>query len=160
MDRDAAVIAIWRGTDSFRAEYADLRIEDRSLFACGTQIGIAPEPYLVSYRLEPDRLEVSVEGGPALQLELEDHDAFDLGFSPLFNSIPVLRDDLHRGGAPRDYVMAWVSVPDLSVERSEQRYEPLEPGRVRFRAGTFVADLELDAHGLVRSYEGLAERMA
>jgi hypothetical protein len=154
------VIVVWRGLDAFRAEYAEARIEDRRLFAHGIQIGVSPEPYALRYRLEPGLLEVSVDGGVSLELELGDHDAFDLGFSPLFNSIPVLRDDLHRGGEPRDYVMAWVSVPDLVVERSVQRYEPLAPGQIRFRAGAFVADIEFDGQGFVRRYEGLAERMA
>jgi uncharacterized protein len=154
------VILVWRGLDDFRAEYADARVEDRRLFSDGIQIGVSPEPYVLRYRLEPGLLEVAVDGGRSLRLELGDHDAFDLGFSPLFNSIPVLRDDLHRGGEARDYVMAWVSVPALAVERSEQRYEPVSPGRVRFRAGSFAAELELDEAGFVRRYEGLAERMA
>jgi hypothetical protein len=38
---------------------------------------------------EPARLAVEIDAGPSLELGLGDHDAFDLGFSPLFNSIPV-----------------------------------------------------------------------
>ena len=56
--------------------------------------------------------------------------------------------------------MAWVSVPDLAVSASEQRYEPLDRGVVRFRSGSFSADLELDADGFVVRYPGLAERVA
>jgi hypothetical protein len=153
------MIAVWRGLDAFRAEYADIRIESSALWARGTQVGTDPTPYLLRYVLEPGRLSAEVDGGASLELELAGHDAFDLGFSPLFNSIPILRDSLQHGGDARDYVMAWVSVPDLTVERSEQRYEPLGTGRIRFRAGDFVAGLELDEHGLVRRYEGLAERV-
>jgi hypothetical protein len=54
--------------------------------------------------------------------------------------------------------MAWVSLPDLKVHRSEQRYEHLAPGRVRFSSDGFTADLELDADGLVITYPGLARR--
>jgi uncharacterized protein len=151
---------VWRGLDAFRAEYADVRIDGRQLFARGTQVGIEPEPYLLRYRLEPGRLTAEIDGGPSLDLELGGRDAFDLAFSPLFNSIPVLRDGLHEGGEARDYVMAFVAVPELAVEESPQRYEPLAPGSVRFRSGDFVADLELDRDGLVRRYEGLAERIA
>jgi hypothetical protein len=154
------VIVVWRGLDALRTEYADVRFDDKGLFAHGTQVGIEPKPYLLRYRLEPRRLAVEIDAGPSLDLDLGDHDAFDLGFSPLFNSIPVRRDGLHRGGAARDYVMAWISVPDLAVEASMQRYEPLGPGLIRFRAGDFVADLTFDPDGLVRRYEGLAERMA
>jgi hypothetical protein len=56
--------------------------------------------------------------------------------------------------------MAWVSLPDLQVHRSEQRYEHVRPGVVRFSSDDFVADLELDAHGLVRTYPQLARRVA
>jgi uncharacterized protein len=151
---------VWRGLDAFRTEYAEVRIEGQRLFARGTQVGLEPEPYLLRYRLEPGRLVAEIDGGPSLELELGRHDAFDLAFSPLFNSIPVLRDSLHQGGEARDYLMAFVSVPELTVEESSQRYEPLEPGRIRFRSDDFVADLELDEDGLVRRYEGLAERVA
>jgi hypothetical protein len=153
-------MVVWRGLDAFRTEYAEVRIDGEHLFACGTQVGIDPEPYLLRYRLEPGRLAVELDAGRSLELELGGHDAFDLAFSPLFNSIPVLRDGLHEGGDARDYLMAFVSVPELAVEESPQRHEPLGPGRIRFRAGDFVADLELDQDGLVRRYEGLAERIA
>src|SRR5258708_26156618 len=46
----------------------------------------------------------------------------DLALSPLTNTMPVLRHGLLEGGGPIDFVMAWVSVPDLSVHRSGQRY--------------------------------------
>src|SRR6266571_8511097 len=46
----------------------------------------------------------------------------DLGLSPLTNSMPVLRHGLLRGGGPVDLLMAWVSVPDLHVYPSRQRY--------------------------------------
>jgi hypothetical protein len=82
----------------------------------------------------------------------------DLAFSPLFNSLPVLRDRLHQRGVARDYVMALVGVPNLAVSKSEQRYLPLEDGTVRFRSGSFSADIEFDQDGFVRSYPGLAER--
>jgi uncharacterized protein len=51
----------------------------------------------------------------------------DLGFSPLTNTMPVLRHDLHRRAGRVDFVMAWISVPDLRVHASHQRYEHLEP---------------------------------
>ena len=53
-----------------------------------------------------------------------------------------------------------MSLPDLKVHRSEQRYEHLEPGLVRFSSDGFVADLVLDADGLVITYPGLARRVS
>lgn len=85
----------------------------------------------------------------------------DLAFSPLTNAMPVLRDRLHRGGDPRDYEMAWVSLPDLAVRHSAQRYEPMAQGRVRYvaRDSDFRAELELDEDGLVATYEHMAEQV-
>jgi len=125
----------------------------RPLRARGTQIGAT---YELRYELEEPKLQAEIVGGPTVELELgEDRDHFDLGYSPLFNSLPVLAGLEGR----RDYVMAWVSVPDLTVSRSEQRYERLGPHAVRFASDSFTADLELDQDGLVLRYPGLAERV-
>ena len=85
----------------------------------------------------------------------------DLGFSPLTNSLPVLRERLLDGGDPHEFVMAWVSVPDLAVKRSEQRYEPLARGQIRYvgRHRDFTAELEFDSDGFVVRYPQLAERV-
>jgi uncharacterized protein len=147
---------VWTGLDAVRSEIAHVVVEDGRLRARGTQIGTEPRPYELRYEVDGGRLAVEVVGGPSAELGLDGADWFDLGFSPLFNSFPVLADGLHRGGAPRDYVMRWVDVPSLEVSRSEQRYEPVRPGVVRFRSGTFTADVELDGDGFVVRYPGLA----
>jgi uncharacterized protein len=91
----------------------------------------------------------------------------DLGRSPLTNTMPVLRCGLLEPGAePQDFVMAWVSVPDLAVHRSEQRYEPVSADAdgavVRYvgRHREFVGELRFDRRGLVVHYPELAERVA
>jgi putative glycolipid-binding protein len=148
---------VWRGVDAPRMEVAHVAPEGDRLRAQGTQIGAG---YELRYQLEEPRLRLEVVGGRSLELELEvGRDHFDLEYAPLFNSLPVLRHGLHRGGEPRDFVMALVSVPSLEVESSEQRYEPFAPGLVRFRAGDFSAMLELDDDGFVMRYPGLAERV-
>jgi hypothetical protein len=83
----------------------------------------------------------------------------DIGFCPLTNTMPIVREGLMEGKGPFDYVMAWVSVPDLRVIRSEQRYEPIAARRVRYVSGrrSFVAELELDENGFVERYQHLAE---
>ena len=90
----------------------------------------------------------------------------DLGFSPLTNLMPVRRHTLHRRPGAIDLLMAWVSVPDLGLHASHQRYE-----HVRRRAneavvryvdlGThrgFTSELVLDNDGLVLVYPQLARR--
>jgi hypothetical protein len=92
----------------------------------------------------------------------------DLGFSPLTNTMPVLRHGLHRQPGRVDFVMVWISVPDLGVHTLHQRYEHVgansDGATVKYASmedgrETFTADLELDAEGLVRHYPGLARRV-
>lgn len=146
---------VWSGSDAPRMEIARVEVDGDDLRAEGTQIGVA---YELRYRLEDGALELEIVGGRSQRVEPGAADFVDLGFSPLTNTLPILRDRLHRGGGSRDYVMALVDVPSLEVSRSEQRYEPLGPNVVRFSSGDFEAELELDEDGFVVRYPGLAER--
>ena len=146
----------WEGEGAPRMEVAHVMRHGPDLTAVGTQL--APV-YELHYRLEQEKLSLEVVGQRSLEIGLGDADFFDLGWSPLFNSLPVLRDGLLVPGAPRDYVMRWVDVPSLEVSRSEQRYEPLGDGLVRFRAESFTVDIHFDADGFVVTYPGLARRV-
>jgi len=128
-----------------------------ALRAAGTQVGVA---YELRYELEAELLRLELVGKRRVEVPIDGLDFFDLGNSPLFNSLPALRDGLLAAGAPRDYVMRWVSVPELEVKEARQRYEPLGDGVVRFSSGDFVADIRFDDDGLVGHYPGLAERLA
>jgi len=89
----------------------------------------------------------------------------DLGLSPLTNSMPVLRHGLLRGGGPLDFLMAWVSVPDLAVYASRQQYsfvrnrDKMAIVRYRSLVSDFTADLSFDSDGLVIDYPGIGRRM-
>ena len=146
---------IWSGLDGWRAEIAHVEAGGEVLSASGTQIGIA---YELRYELTQQLLRLEVVGGARRELDLGGADFFDLGYSPLLNSLPVLRDGLLAGGPARDYVMAFVAVPSLDMTRAQQRYEPLGNRVVRFRSGDFTADLEYDEDGFVVCYPGLAIR--
>jgi uncharacterized protein len=191
-------VAVWRGIDAWRAEYADVWLHWDRLIARGAQLGVEPEPYRLQYALDTAsgfataRLTVDASGaGWSRRLDLvRDDDGSwhvsadatgeaalpppggepdavagaidcDLAFSPLTNTMPILRERLLEGVGPVDLTMAWVSVPDLQVHRSEQRYEPIDERRVRFvgEDGTFAAELELDDNGLVVRYPELAEHV-
>jgi hypothetical protein len=147
---------VWNGLDAPRMEIARVDVHAKELRADGTQIG---RFYELRYRLEHGTLELEVIGGPSRRVEPGEADFVDLGFSPLTNTLPILRDGLNQGATARDYVMALVEVPSLSVSLSEQRYEPVSRGTVRFRSGEFSALLELDDDGFVLDYPGLAERL-
>lgn len=138
-------------------EVAHVERRGFDLTAVGTQLG---PTYQLRYRLQPGRLSLEVVGQRSVEVELADADFFDLGWSPLFNSLPVIRDELLEGGPARVYEMRWIDVPSLTVSLSEQRYEPLGDGRVRFSAGDFVADIRFDRAGFVLEYPGIAVRVS
>jgi hypothetical protein len=90
----------------------------------------------------------------------------DLGLSPLTNTMPVLRHGLLAGGGPVDLVMAWVSVPDLSVHRDAQRYTFVRPAAhsgsgaiINYSSDGFSADITFDAAGFVVDYPGIGTRV-
>jgi hypothetical protein len=146
--------AIWRGLDEPRMEIAHV---ESWKCAHGTQIGVA---YEVRWQLEGTSLRLEHVAGRSVELELGDADFFDVLASPFFNSLPVMRDGLLEGGPAREYTMSFVQVPELTAERSLQCYEPLGERTVRYRSGSFEADIEFDADGLVTLYHGYLERIA
>ena len=145
----------WIGDGAPRMEVAHVERHGRQLTASGTQLGAG---YELRYRLEPQALSLDLVGERSVEIALGEADFFDLGWSPLFNSLPVIRDGLLHSGAPRDYVMRWIEVPSLELSESRQRYEPLGNARVRFRSGSFSADIQFDNDGFVVSYPGIARR--
>jgi uncharacterized protein len=145
----------WLGDGASRMEVAHVERVAPEFVASGTQLGVT---YELRYRLEQGALRLELVGERTLELELDDADFFDLGWSPLFNSLPVIRDRLLEPGPPRDYLMRWVDVPSLGVNVSDQRYEPLGNGVVRFRAGDFVSDITFDPDGFVVNYPGIGAR--
>lgn len=147
---------VWLGDGAPRMEVAHVEQTEPDFTASGTQLGIT---YELRYRLERGVLRLELVGERTLEVELDGADFFDLGWSPLFNSLPVIRDRLLlQAGPPRDYLMRWVDVPSLEVRASEQRYEPLGNGVVRFRAGDFIAEITFDTAGFVTSYPGIGAR--
>lgn len=145
----------WGGDGAARMEVTRVEQTEPEFVASGTQLGVV---YDLRYRLERAALRLELVGERTLELELDGADFFDLGWSPLFNSLPVIRDRLLEPGPPRDYLMRWVEVPSLEVSVSEQRYEPLGDGVIRFRAGDFVSDITFDADGFVVNYPGIGAR--
>jgi hypothetical protein len=143
---------VWRGIDEPRMEIARAELDRGELSANGTMIGAG---YELRYELEPGRLQARVVDGPEVDVSLEGADYFDLNFSPLFNTLPLL-DGLERA---TDFAMTFVRVPSLEVERSEQKYEPLGDRLVRYSSGDFAAEIEFDEDWFVTRYQHLAERV-
>jgi len=144
---------VWRRLDEPGMEIVHIESLER---ASGTQLGLA---YELRWRLDGDRLELEVVGGAERSVELGDHDFFDVYASPFFNSLPVQRDGLLTEGPERVYTMAFVDVPSLEVSALEQRYTPRGDRVVGYASGSFAADIEFDADGLVSLYHGFLERL-
>jgi hypothetical protein len=139
---------LWRGLDAPRMEIVRVEGLDR---AEGTQIGIA---YELHWKLDGAVLELTMNGGPVIRVELDGADFFDLHHSAFFNSLPVGRDGLLReGAAAREYTMRFVRVPELTTELAWQRYEPLGNRVVRYRSSGYQADITFDAEGFVILYQ-------
>lgn len=87
----------------------------------------------------------------------------DFGLSPLTNTMPVLRSGLLQGGGPVEHLMAWVSVPDLGVQPSQQTYTFVrrdgEHSIVNFASPGFTEDIVFDADGLVVDYPSIGRRV-
>lgn len=145
---------VWRRLDKSGMEIAHVESLDD---ASGTQIGVA---YELRWRLAGLRLELEIVGGREATVELEDADFFDVFASPFFNSLPVVRDGLLEAGPPRDYVMCFVRVPELTAAPSRQRYTPRGNRVVGYSSGSFAADIEFDADGFVTLYHGFLERVS
>lgn len=84
----------------------------------------------------------------------------------MINTMPVLRHRLLAAGSRADdFLLVWISVPDLHVHPSSQRYKHVRelgerPAVVLFEsvgeAENFHAELEFDADGRVVDYLQLA----
>jgi uncharacterized protein len=145
---------VWRGLDAPRMEIVHVESLDR---AHGTQIGIA---YELRWKLDGPVLELALDDRRGIRVELGGADFFDLGHSAFFNSLPVARDRLlGQGAAAREYTMRFVRVPELTVEASRQRYEPLGNRVVRYRSNGYQADITFDADGFVALYQDYLERV-
>lgn len=89
----------------------------------------------------------------------------DLQFSPLSHTTPVLRNGLHEGEGTVELVAVGVSVPDLVVRPSRQRYTHLGEAPdgevVRFDDvdADFTAEIVFDADALVLDCTGVARRI-
>jgi hypothetical protein len=180
---------MWQGYGAPSLEIARVDLGDGVLSARGGAIRAAPEPWTVSYELETTegfvttslavtawgadwsrslRLhrgadgEWTAEPGGALR-GLDGALDCDLAYCCLTNTMPVLRNRLHGRVGSVNLVVAWVSLPDLAVHVSRQRYTHLARASggavVKFESGQFAAEVEFDTFGFVRDYPGLARRV-
>jgi uncharacterized protein len=103
---------------------------------------------------------VWTDGSGAELPELADALDCDLVSSALFNMMPIARSGLHERPGRQEFLMAWVSVPDLVVTPSRQVYGHVRPGVVSFESeGGFTAEVEVDPDGYALRYPLVAVRI-
>jgi hypothetical protein len=86
----------------------------------------------------------------------------DISATPLTNTLPIKRTDLKIGESVNISVVYFL-IPEMQVERSEQRYTRLETDVYKFEenglfAG-FTADLRFDSNGFLVDYPDLFGRI-
>lgn len=132
-------------------------------------------PYVARYRIQVDQawrtraveLELENDGRRALSLlrnpsgewmrdgqplnGFEDCVDIDIEWSPSTNTLPIRRLGMAVGQSVT-LTATWIRLPPLEIQRLDQSYERVAEDRYRYRSGRFVADLELDADGLVVHY--------
>lgn len=183
-------VLVWRSTGAAGMEMAAVELAPDSMSVRGATIATAPEACFLSYELEAgqgyvttslsimawgsgwsrtlelrrrhDGVWISQPGGylPALDGALD----CDVAGCCLTNTMPLLRHRLHERSGSMDFLMAWISLPDLTVHASRQRYthlarRPVGGALVRFQSSTVSVDLEIDTSGFVIAYPGLASRV-
>ena len=103
-------------------------------------------------------------------VDVHSHAADGIVHPPLRQAQPLLAQGVTTfvanpdGGGPVDFTMAWVSVPDLAVRPSLQRYTAIRVDGdrhiVRYEdEDGFMADIVFDPDGLVLDYPSLARRL-
>lgn len=164
-------LVLREGRDEIVAQAAVVGDEEGARF--GARFRIACDP---AWRVR--RVEVEAVGGPSVVLtadgaghwrdgagaprpELEGAIDVDLPMTPFTNTLPIRRLDL-RAGESADLRVVYIVMPQGSITVSPQRYTCLEPRR-RYRYGSldadFVAEIEVDADGLVVTYPDLFRRV-
>ncbi len=179
---------VWAVTETAGFESCWLTANGLALHAEGHAVAQSPTPYWLSYTLDTDdraattRMTVTaITGSTRHELDLrrtgsqwtvdgvarpdlDDALDCDLAFSPLTNTMPILRTDLHRSPGHADFHMAFIEVPSLEVTLSLQSYTHLtttpDGASVRFTSGTYTQDLLVDLDAMVVTYPTMAQRVS
>jgi hypothetical protein len=101
-----------------------------------------------------------IDGRP--RADLDGCEEIDLSITPFCNTLAVRRFGPPPGAAG-ELTTLYLGFPDDSPVPSRQRYERLEDRVFKYvdlgRFSGFEARITVDEHGLVRTYEGLFERI-
>ncbi|HLZ62404.1 MAG TPA: putative glycolipid-binding domain-containing protein [Ktedonosporobacter sp.] len=170
-------------------EQLDLMENEMGVVADSLVLGVEQAPFRLWYQVRADskwnvrecHLQVGGEKGRVVHLYSDgmghwndgDGEAYanldgcldvDITVTPFTNTLPIRRL-LLAPGQSADLLVAYISVPDLSVRAAQQRYTCLSRtasgGLYRYEGleSGFTADLRVDAQGLVVDYPGIWRRV-
>lgn len=86
----------------------------------------------------------------------------DIWPTPLTNSFPLWRSPLQLRQR-KEFLMAWVAAPDLTVQAKQQAYTRLADRLYLFESldgSGFKAELSVDEDGLITDYPGIFKRVS
>ena len=180
-------VLFWRRTDVEGLERLELEIQPDSVSAISTVICLEAGGFRLEHRWQLDpawRAQIvtierwNTQGVGFLRLEragsgwlvdgvarpdLDGAEEPDLSVTPFCNTFPIRRTPA-GAGASLTLDTCFIDAAAMTVVRSRQRYDRLAPDRLRYvdlgHASGFTAELRVDEHGLVLSYEHLFERVA
>ncbi|MFP2956736.1 putative glycolipid-binding domain-containing protein [Myxococcus sp. 1LA] len=178
---------VWRRLLSPGSEYFELRARPEGWVLAGSVVLVDEGlPHFVEYSVTTNAAwetqEVHVlrrngDGEARLQLRVDaerrwwkgDEEVvhlrgcpdIDVACTPSTNTLPIRRLGLEVGQAA-DVRAAWIRIPSLALEVLPQRYTRLTETRYRYESngGRFVAEVDVDADGIVTNYPPGWERVA
>jgi hypothetical protein len=115
-----------------------------------------------SLHLQSDGKGRWTDGGGRAWPELDDCLDIDIWPTPFTNTFPIRRQPL-AVGERREFVMAWVSAPALTVRPMRQGYTRLADRLYLYEnleGSGFRAELPVDEDGVVLDYQGVFRRAA
>ncbi|KAB0678122.1 putative glycolipid-binding domain-containing protein [Aureimonas leprariae] len=152
-----SVVVGERGGSPYGASY---RIRcDAGWRVAGFEVGDATGRRLAMTSPEPGRWQ-DAEG--RARAEFDGCIDIDLSATPFTNTLPIRRLELTEAQGAIELAMLYVPFDTLEPIRDAQRYSAIEDGRLcRYEASdrSFVAELPLDADGLVTDYPTLFRRL-
>jgi hypothetical protein len=156
---DSVVLAFDEDGGPFRLAYQ--LAWDESWQLREAQLVVTTERATRSLRLETDGRGRWRTGDARLLPELEGCLDIDIWPTPFTNSFPIRRQPMAIGER-REFLMAWVSAPTLTVHRAPQAYTRLADRLYLFESldgDGFRAELPLDEDGIVLDYPGMFRRV-
>jgi len=156
---DSVVLAFDEHGQPFRLAYQV--VWDEAWRLRDARLVVTTEGAMRSLRLETDGKGHWRDGEGRALPELDGCIDIDIWPTPFTNTFPIRRQPLAIGER-REFVMAWVSAPELTVRPMRQGYTRLADRLYRYEsleATGFRADLPVDEDDIVLDYPGVFRRV-